>query len=463
MAEFHYDVVVIGAGPAGEGAAMNAAKGHRRVAVIEDKEIVGGNCTHVGTIPSKALRHAVKQIITFNTNTMFRDIGEPRWFSFPRVLKSAEKVIAKQVKLRTQFYARNRVDLYNGRAYFLDANRIELRGGQSNDILHAKEVVIASGSRPYKPANVDFSHERIYCSDSILKLSHTPRTMVIYGAGVIGCEYASIFSGLGVKVDLVNPGDKLLSFLDDEISDALSYHLRNNGVLVRHNETYESVVGTDTGVEITFQSGKRIRADSFLWCNGRTGNTDHMGLENIGLEPNSRGQLTVDEHYRTPVEHVYAVGDVIGWPALASAAYDQGRSAASALMHDSYFRFINDVPTGIYTIPEISSVGKTERELTEERVPYEVGQAFFKDLARAQITGEAVGMLKILFHRENKKILGIHCFGDQAAEIVHIGQAIMSQEGDANTLDYFINTTFNYPTMADAYRVAALNGLNRIF
>ncbi len=463
MAEFHYDVVVIGAGPAGEGAAMNAAKGHQRVAVIEDKDIVGGNCTHVGTIPSKALRHAVKQIITFNTNTMFRDIGEPRWFSFPRVLKSAEKVIAKQVKLRTQFYARNRVDLYTGRAYFLDANRIELRGGQSNDILHAKEVVIASGSRPYKPANVDFSHERIYCSDSILKLNHTPRTMVIYGAGVIGCEYASIFSGLGVKVDLVNPGDKLLSFLDDEISDALSYHLRNNGVLVRHNETYESVVGTDNSVEITFQSGKRIRADAFLWCNGRTGNTDHMGLENIGLEPNSRGQLTIDEHYRTPVENVYAVGDVIGWPALASAAYDQGRSAASALMKSSYFRFINDVPTGIYTIPEISSVGKTERELTEEKVPYEVGQAFFKDLARAQITGEAVGMLKILFHRENKKILGIHCFGDQAAEIVHIGQAIMSQEGDANTLDYFINTTFNYPTMAEAYRVAALNGLNRIF
>ncbi len=463
MAEFHYDVVVIGAGPAGEGAAMNAAKGHKRVAVIEDKDIVGGNCTHVGTIPSKALRHSVKQIITFNTNTMFRDIGEPRWFSFPRVLKSAEKVIAKQVKLRTQFYARNRVDLYTGKAYLLDANRIEIRGAQSADILHAEEIIIASGSRPYKPANVDFSHERIYCSDSILKLSHTPRTMVIYGAGVIGCEYASIFSGLGVKVDLVNPGDKLLSFLDDEISDALSYHLRNNGVLVRHNETYESVVGTDNSVEITFQSGKRIRADAFLWCNGRSGNTDNMGLENVGLEPNSRGQLTVDDHYRTSVQNIYAVGDVIGWPALASAAYDQGRSAASAVLEDSYFRFVDDVPTGIYTIPEISSVGKTERELTEEKVPYEVGQAFFKDLARAQITGEAVGMLKILFHRETKKILGIHCFGDQAAEIVHIGQAIMNQPDEANTLDYFINTTFNYPTMAEAYRVAALNGLNRIF
>jgi len=463
MAEYHYDVVVIGSGPAGEGAAMNAAKGNKRVAVIEDKKIVGGNCTHVGTIPSKALRHAVKQIISFNTNTMFRDIGEPRWFSFPRVMKSAEKVIHKQVKLRTQFYAHNKIDIYTGHAYFLDQNRIEVRGEASTDVLHGKEVVIASGSSPYKPANVDFTHDRIYCSDSILGLSHTPRTIVIYGAGVIGSEYASIFSGLGVKVDLINPADKLLSFLDDEISDALSYHLRNNGVLVRHNESYESVVGTDNSIEVTFESGKKIRADAFLWCNGRSGNTSGMGLENIGLKANSRGQLTIDDHYRTEIENIYAVGDVIGWPALASAAYDQGRSASSAILDNNYFRFIDDVPTGIYTIPEISSVGRNERELTEAKVPYEVGQAFFKDLARAQITGEAVGMLKILFHRETKEILGIHCFGDQAAEIVHIGQAIMSQKGEANSLDYFINTTFNYPTMAEAYRVAALNGLNRIF
>ena len=463
MAEYRYDVVVIGSGPAGEGAAMNAAKHGKRVAVIEEKQVVGGNCTHLGTIPSKALRHAVKQIISFNTNSMFRDIGEPRWFSFPRVLKSAEKVIHKQVKLRTQFYARNRVDLYNGRAFFLDKNRIEVRDNQSTDVLIAETVIIASGSRPYKPANVDFSHERIYCSDSILTLSHTPRTIVIYGAGVIGSEYASIFAGLGVKVDLVNPGEKLLSFLDDEISDALSYHLRNNGVLVRHNETYESVVGTENAVEVTFASGKKIRADAFLWCNGRSGNTDNMGLENTGLKPNSRGQLTIDDHYRTEVEGIYAVGDVIGWPALASAAYDQGRASAAAMSEDQYFRFVDDVPTGIYTIPEISSVGRTERELTEDKVPYEVGQAFFKDLARAQITGEAVGMLKILFHRDSKEILGIHCFGDQAAEIVHIGQAVMNQKGEANSLDYFINTTFNYPTMAEAYRVAALNGLNRIF
>lgn len=463
MAEHHYDVVVIGAGPSGEGAAMNATKHGKRVAIIEDKPTVGGNCTHWGTIPSKALRHSVKQIITFNTNQMFRDIGEPRWFSFPRVLQNAQKVIGKQVKLRTQFYARNRVDLINGRASFLDNNRLEIRGNKSHEILHFKQAVIATGSRPYLPPDVDFRHHRIYNSDTILNLSHTPRTLIIYGAGVIGSEYASIFAGLGVKVDLINPGSRLLTFLDDEISDALSYHLRNNGVLVRHNEEYESVDGDDHGVVLSLKSGKKIRADAFLWCNGRSGNTEKLGLEHIGLTPNGRGQLAVDDHYRTDVENVYAAGDVIGWPSLASAAYDQGRSASSDIVKDDYFRLVTDVPTGIYTLPEISSVGKTERELTEAKVPYEVGQAFFKDLARAQITGDPVGMLKILFHRESRQLLGIHCFGDQAAEIVHIGQAIMNQEGEANSLNYFINTTFNYPTMAEAYRVAALNGLNRIF
>ncbi|NWO05777.1 MAG: Si-specific NAD(P)(+) transhydrogenase [Alteromonadaceae bacterium] len=463
MAEHHYDVVVIGSGPAGEGAAMNATKHNKRVAIIEDKPQVGGNCTHWGTIPSKALRHSVKQIITFNTNQMFRDIGEPRWFSFPRVLQNAQKVIGKQVKLRTGFYARNRVDLINGRASFLDKNRIEVRGNKSVEVLNFKQAIVATGSRPFLPPDVDFRHHRIYNSDSILNLSHTPRTLIIFGAGVIGSEYASIFAGLGVKVDLINPGSRILSFLDDEISDALSYHLRSNGVLIRHNEMYESVEGDDHGVVLSLKSGKRIRADAFLWAAGRSGNTDNLGLENIGLEPNKRGQLAVDEHYRTDVDNIYAVGDVIGWPSLASAAYDQGRSAASDIAQDEYFRFVNDVPTGIYTIPEISSVGKTEQELTEAKVPYEIGKAFFKHLARAQITGESVGMLKILFHPETKAILGIHCFGDQAAEIVHIGQAIMNQEGEGNTLDYFLNTTFNYPTMAEAYRVAALNGLNRIF
>jgi NAD(P) transhydrogenase len=464
MADYHYDVVVIGSGPSGEGAAMNAVKKGKKVAVVEQRNALGGNCTHVGTIPSKALRHAVKQIMQFNTNSMFRDIGEPRWFSFPRVLKNAERVISKQVKLRTSFYARNRVDVYHGHARFKSENTLEVfEGLVSNTRLHADQVVIATGSRPYRPANVDFNHPRIYDSDTILRLEHTPRTLIIYGAGVIGSEYASIFCGLGVKVDLINPADRILAFLDDEISDALSYHLRDSGVLIRHNEEYDHVEGNDKGVVLHMKSGKKIRADAMLWALGRSGNTDNLGLDNIGLEPNRRGQLEVDDQYRTDVKSIYAAGDVIGWPSLASASYDQGRSAAAHITASEDYWCVKDVPTGIYTIPEISSIGKTERELTDEQVPYEVGQAFFKSIARAQITGESAGILKILFHRETFEILGIHCFGDQASEIVHIGQAIMKQTNGGNTIKYFVNTTFNYPTMAEAYRIAALNGLNRVF
>lgn len=463
MAVYDYDVIVIGSGPAGEGAAMNAAKNGRRVAVVEEQDLVGGNCTHKGTIPSKALRHSVKQIMEFNTNPMFRDIGEPRWFSFPKVLKRAEKVISNQVVLRTNFYARNRIDVFFGRARFEDKSTITVSGtSKGTETLRAKNIIIATGSRPYCPSDIDFRHPRIYNSDTILKLSHTPRTLIIYGAGVIGCEYASIFSGLGVKVDLIDNRDRLLSFLDGEISDALSYHLRNSAVKIRHNEEYEAVEADKNGVVLTLQSGKKIRADAFLWCNGRTGNTDNLGLDTIGLNANGRGQLEIDDHYRTQCEGIYAVGDVVGWPSLASAALDQGRAAAADMLGAADFRYINEVPTGIYTIPEISSIGKTEEELTAECVPYEAGQAFFKDTARAQISGQPIGMLKILFHRETLQILGIHCFGDQASEIVHIGQAIMRQEGEANTIKYFVNTTFNYPTMAEAYRVAAIAGLNRI-
>lgn len=465
MAVYNYDVVVLGSGPAGEGAAVNAAKNGRRVAVVEDRGVVGGSCTHLGTIPSKALRYSVKQIIQFNTNPMFRVIGEPRAFSFPDVLKSAEKVISRQVSSRTSYYARNRIDLFFGKGSFADAHTIELVNQEGGvDRLVAQDIIVATGSSPYRPADINFNHPRIYDSDTILKLNHTPRKLIIYGAGVIGCEYASIFCGLGVKVDLIHNRDRLLSFLDDEISDALSYHLRHNTVLIRHNEEYDKIEGLDgSGVVLHLKSGKKIKADALLWCNGRSGNTAGLGLENVGLETNSRGQLLVDENYRTAVPNIYAAGDVIGWPSLASAAFDQGRSAAGNIFSDDGWRFVDDVPTGIYTIPEISSLGKTEAELTSEKVPYEIGQAFFKSMARAQISGEPVGMLKILFHRETLQVLGIHCFGDQASEIVHIGQAIMGQKGEANTIEYFVNTTFNYPTMAEAYRVAALDGLGRLF
>ena len=461
MASYEYDLVVIGTGPAGEAAAINAAKLGRKVAVVEMRDQVGGGCAHKGTIPSKALRHAVKQIIEFNTNTLFRVIGEPKNFSFPQVLKTASEVIAKQVMLHTQFYARNRVDVFFGFARFLDCNNIEIIGSEGSENLRFEQAVIATGSSPYEPEDVDFSHDRIYTSDTVLNLKHTPRSLIIYGAGVIGSEYASIFAGLGVKVELVDNRANLLEFLDVEISDSLSYHLRNNGVRIRHNETYKTVTADDTAVSIELESGKRICADMLLFCNGRSGNTKNLGLENLGIETNSRGQLEIDQRYQTSVEGIYAAGDVVGWPSLASAAYDQGRSAATDLLGLPGVRFVDDVPTGIYTIPEISSLGKTEEQLTAEKVPYEVGQAFFKDLARAQISGEVVGMLKILFNRETYEILGIHCFGDRASEIIHIGQAIMNQKGDANTIEYFVNNTFNFPTMAEAYRVAAQLGLNR--
>ncbi|WP_040556730.1 Si-specific NAD(P)(+) transhydrogenase [Reinekea blandensis] len=464
MAEYAYDLLVIGSGPAGESAAMNGTKAGLKVAVVDTRPKVGGNCTHQGTIPSKALRHAVHQVMQYNRNPMFRYVSEQKWLSYSQVRETAQKVIDKQIAMRARFYARNRVDLFFGTAKFIQPHEVQLDlpDGQS-EVLTAKDIVIATGSRPYRPPEIDFSHPRIFDSDTILTLNHTPRNIVIYGAGVIGCEYASIFNGLGAKVDLINPGERLLAFMDDEISDALSYHLRGNGVLIRHNESFVSVEGADDHVVLTLESGKRIKCEAFMWANGRTGNTDQLNLDAVELKANGRGQLEVNERYETGVEHIYAAGDVIGWPSLASAAYDQGRSVSGVISENGTYRKINDIPTGIYTIPEISSVGKTERELTAAKVPYEVGKAYFKDTARAQITGEEAGVLKLLFHRETTELLGIHCFGDQAAEILHIGQAIMSQKGEGNSIRYFLEHTFNYPTMAEAYRVAALNGLNRIF
>jgi NAD(P) transhydrogenase len=456
-----YDIIVIGSGPAGESAAMNAAKKGRRVAVVSDRDKVGGNCTHLGTIPSKALRQSVKQVMQFSSNPLLREFATLRKPCFQDIMRHAARVIDEQVHLRSAYYEKNGIDIVQGVASFVDQHTVRL--GSRGPLLTADHFIIATGSRPYRPDSVDFTHPRIFDSDTILQLDHSPRKVTVIGAGVIGCEYASIFGGLGAKVELINPANTLLSFLDWEISDALSYHLRNAGVRSRHNEEYDRLEYCDTHVVTHLKSGKRIKSDIVLWANGRTGNTDQLNLPAIGLTPNTRGQLEIDSRYRTAIENVYAAGDVVGWPSLASVSYDQGRAASNAIVDPDACVQIDRFASGIYTIPEISTLGKTERELTNEKVPYEVGKAFFKNTARGLITGEQVGMLKILFHFDTLEILGIHCFGDQASEIVHIGQAILLQEGKANTMRYFLDTTFNYPTMAEAYRIAALDGLNRVF
>ena len=458
---YDYDLFVIGTGPGGEGAAMQCAKDGFTVAVAEKYRQIGGGCTHWGTIPSKALRHAITSTMTALKNPAIREMGVTTRPTLEQLRRGTQAIIGQQVTMRQSFYDRNDVPIYRGQARFVSDHAVSIDGDEP---ITAKHFGIAPGSRPFRPAGVDFNHARVFDSDTILGMDAKPASLCVYGAGVIGVEYASMFRNLGIKVNLINTRSKLLEFLDDEIIDAISYHLRDQGVIIRHDETMEQVVAEDDGVILHLKSGKRVKTDAFLWANGRSGNTDDLGLENVEVVANNRGQIQVDEHFQTVVPHIYAVGDVIGVPSLASAAYTQGRAAAMHMLGkaDGSIR-LDDIPTGIYTSPEISSVGKTERELTAACIPYEVGQAQFKSLARAQITGQTTGMLKLLFHRDTLEVLGVHCFGANASEIIHIGQSVMSPNGANNCITYFTETTFNYPTMAEAYRVAALNGLNRLF
>ncbi len=458
-----FDIVVIGSGPGGEGAAMNAAKNHRKVAMIERHTEVGGGCTHWGTIPSKALRHAVRLLHEVRNNPLLSEARNTLTVTYPQILANANRVIETQSADRRRFYARNKIPLYSGAARFVDAHTVEITTNTGAvQQVQAGHFVIATGSRPYHPPEVDFSQPRILDSDSVLRYQDQPFSVTIYGAGVIGCEYASIFLNLGAKVTLINTQSRLLSFMDEEIAEALSYHLREQGCVIRHDEQFASVTAREHDVVLELKSGRRIKSDILLWANGRTGNTSDMGLEALGLKPNLRGQLQVNTHYQTDLPHIYAVGDVAGPPALASAAYVQGAHAVSHILHpDIPPHSLDQVPSGIYTIPEISSIGKTEQQLQAEKVAYEVGQCSFKKLARAQMTGENTGMLKILFDIHTYRILGVHCFGDGASEIVHIGQTLMANDA-INDIRYFTRTTFNYPTMAEAYRRAAFNGLNRM-
>ena len=462
--KFDYDVIVIGSGPGGEGAAMQATKEGLRTALVEKEKYVGGSCTHLGTIPSKSLRQTVHRLTTFINDPLFSNDQILKRLSYKNFLTRAQEVISKQVARRQSHYVRNNIPVLTGHATFVDEHTIGLIGPDGiTKKLTAKYFVIATGSRPRRPDDIDFTQKGIFDSDQILKLNYYPRHMIIYGAGIVGCEYTSIFRALNMKVTLINTHPKLLGFLDEEISGALSYHLREKGVHIKQGERYSSIDANDKCVTLTLESGKKIRGDALLVTLGRLGNSRFLGLDQLGIEVTQRENIVVNERYQTAVPNIYAVGDVTGHPGLASSAYDQGRFAALHILDpESDMSLVKNMPYGIYTSPEISFIGCNEAELTKDKVPYEVGSVAFKHLARAQVTGQTVGMLKILFHTDSLEILGIQCFGQSAAEIIHIGQAIMSQPKPYNSIKYFVNTTFNYPTMAEAYRVAALNGLNRL-
>ena len=458
----HYDMVVIGSGPGGEKAAIQAAKLGKKVLVVEERDQPGGSCLHAGTIPSKTLRESVRFASQMKRHSIYGiSVDMDKGITIDRLMvrrKAATLSLAERLESN---FDRNDVNYMHGRAAFLDANRIEVRLEENAvEEVSAEFFVIATGSRPYRPEGVDFEDPRVRDSDTILSLHELPRTITIIGAGVIGCEYATIFSPLGVKVNLVNPRQVLLDFLDLELSNALGFLMRDQGIRIRLGEQLSGVRSDGEFVYAEMDSGKIIKSDCLLFANGRTGNTDNMGLEALGIEINSRQQIQVNAQFQTELPHIYAVGDVIGFPSLAATAMDQGRHAAlhafggEALGHEYPL-----LPTGIYTMPEISFVGETEEQLTARKVPYEVGTATYKEIARGQIAGNTQGRLKLLFHRDSLQLLGVHIIGDYATDLVHIGQTVMAFDG---TIEFFIEHVFNYPTYSECYRVAALNGINRL-
>jgi NAD(P) transhydrogenase len=458
-----YDIIVIGSGPGGEGAAMQAAKEQLKVAIIEKKKSIGGNCTHLGTIPSKTLRF-ISQHLSVSHNSIYENNQDRQLKpNFSQILIRAQNVIQKQVQRRSSHYYRNNVKIYRGHARITDNETVTIYDDK-NKITHklkAKHIIIATGSKPNRPKEIDFNCTHVFDSDTILQLKKTPEKIIIYGAGVIGCEYASIFRSLGAKVTLINPHKQILHFLDNEIIDALSYHFRDQGIRIKHNENCAKIDYKEDSLTMYLSSGKKITANALLVTKGRIGALEALG--NTSIATTKKNHIKVNEYYQSSKPNIYAVGDITGTPGLASSAYDQGRFAALHIINPICEpTLLCDMPVGIFTNPEISCLGSSEEQLTQAKIPYETGRVAFKNLARSQIENKTTGMLKLIFHQEDLKILGVHCFGHNASEIVHIGQAIMAQKSSGNSLRYFINTTFNYPTMAEAYRVAALNGLNRL-
>ncbi len=465
MPNYDYDLVVIGSGPAGQKAAVQAAKLNKRVAVIEKKSVVGGVCTNTGTIPSKTLREAAIYLSGYRHHNVYgRSYSVKENITIEDLLFRTDHVIRNEIDVTRHKLLRNRVQLFNASAAFTDAHtlRLNLVDGSGSKDITAEVIVIAVGTSATKNPEMPFDGKSVFVSDDILKLDKIPRTLAVVGAGVIGLEYASIFAALGVHVTLIDRRPRLLPFVDAEITDTLIYHLRQWRATLRLGEAVagiERMGEQDARVRITLASGKQIIAEKALYSIGRTGATAALQLDNAGLQAEKYGLLRVNENYQTEVPNIYAVGDVIGFPSLASTSMEQGRLAACHAFNLEVGSMPNLFPYGIYSVPEISMVGKTEEELTDEGVPYEIGKSQYCEISRGQIIGDSVGLLKLLFHMESRELLGVHIIGEGASELIHIGQAVMAFGG---TIDYFVNTVFNYPTLAESYKTAALDGLNRL-
>jgi NAD(P) transhydrogenase len=457
-----YDLVVIGSGPAGQKSAIGAAKSRKKVAIIDRKKAIGGVCVHTGTIPSKTLREAVLYLSGFRQRTFYgRGYALKDRIAMSDLTFRAQSVMLREVEVIKAQLRRNYVTTFEGDARFLDPHSIEVKNDDGSQLVRGHHIMIACGTRPAHSADIPIDGKRIFDSDQVHCLEEVPRDLVVVGAGIIGLEYASMFAALGVKVTLLDQRPILLDFVDREIIESLCFQLRQLGTVFRLGEKVVSV-GLDEARDRVFaklESGKNVHGQGLLYTIGRQANSDLLNLEAAGLTADGRGKLVVNENFQTAVPHIYAAGDVIGFPALASTSMEQGRLASCHMFGTPGKMPPHLIPYGIYTIPEISMVGRTEEQLTQEKIPYEVGLARYAELAKGQMLGDDQGMLKLIFDPDSLKLLGVHVIGDRAAEIVHIGQAVISLGA---TLEYFRDAVFNYPTLAEAYKVAALDGLNKL-
>jgi NAD(P) transhydrogenase len=457
----HYDLAVIGSGPAGQKGAIAAAKMRKRVAVVDRRDMVGGCSLHLGTIPSKTMREAILYLSGMRQRTFYgADYRAKEDISAHDLSQRVDVVLQREIDVVRAQLKRNGVTTINGMARFTDAHTIEIEGTEGgSSTITADTILIACGTRPAENPLIVTDGQRVFNSDQLLHLPLIPRDLIVVGGGVIGLEYAAMMTALGTRVTLIDARPTLLDFADREVIESLCHHLREEGVTFRLGEQVTAVTRESDRVSAHLESGKTVKGDALLYAVGRQANSDLLRLEAAGIAADDRGRIRVNEYFQTGVPHIYAAGDVIGFPALAATSMEQGRLAIVHSLGLPMKTSPHLLPFGIYTIPEISMVGRTEQDLTAAKVRYEVGISRFGELARAQMIGDERGMLKLLFDPDTLKLLGVHVMGESATEIIHIGQAVLAMGG---TIDYFRDTVFNYPTLAEAYKVAALNGMNKV-